>query len=250
MEFLQCTQQVSSDVTGYGFVEAARFEKLDAMKFLYKHRRIYPHSINKAFELTGSLMILNFLFEKAEISLDAMTEVFKHVTESREVWLKSHDTTSFRRSEDRIGIIKFLCNTGCIPSGMIDTAFVRAATNGYVNVMAALHDAQGLNTMTINKALIYHDHASIVNVLSTKPGLSTKMIARALETAASRGNVGVVKALCGKQQLPSELLAKIVEEEAMDGGSTRLIEALYDRQYLYVDPIADGLVNAALLRIS
>ncbi|KAG2797140.1 hypothetical protein PC129_g21152 [Phytophthora cactorum] len=132
---------------------------------------------------------------------------------------------------------------------VIGTAFVRAATSGYADVVAALHDGECVTTMTRTKALIcatYHDHASIVEELCSKSEISTETIARALETAATRGSAGVVKVLCSKHQLAPELVAKIVEEEAIDGGSARLIETLYDQQYTYMDPIADGIVNAAL----
>ncbi|KAG6969644.1 hypothetical protein JG688_00005218, partial [Phytophthora aleatoria] len=91
----------------------------------------------------------------------------------------------------------------------------------------------------------HHDHAFTVQALCFKSEICTETIARALETATTKWSADVVKVLCSKHQLAPELVAKIVEEEAIDGGSVRLVEALYSQQYMYIDPIYDGLVNAA-----
>ncbi|EGZ05628.1 hypothetical protein PHYSODRAFT_551451, partial [Phytophthora sojae] len=143
VEFLLGTGRVPPDTIDWAFEEAARYGSIDAVKLLYSHRRISQQAISKAFEFVGSLVV---------------------PTASP----RSEDDPPDMSTEDRVEIIKLLCDTGCIPSELISKAFVRAARKGYTNVMEALHDDECVDSMATAKAFIcacYHGHTAIVKVL-------------------------------------------------------------------------------------
>lgn len=246
VEFLLGTGRVPPDTIDWAFEEAARYGSIDAVKLLYSHRRISQQAISKAFEFVGSLVVVNFLYDMDHISLDALAAAFERVTQPT-ASPRSEDDPPDMSTEDRVEIIKLLCDTGCIPSELISKAFVRAARKGYTNVMEALHDDECVDSMATAKAFIcacYHGHTAIVKVLCGKEGLSSDTVARSLEVAASRGHTGIVELLSRTQRLAPVVVAELVEKEAIVG-STHLIKGLHTQEHLYLDAITDGLVNAA-----
>ncbi|KAK1941401.1 putative ankyrin repeat protein [Phytophthora citrophthora] len=188
VEFLAGTGCVSSKAFEKAFKTACSKYNLhpgcfDTVTFLYKLNKVSLQCIEHVFGLASSFAILNFLYENEKISDKTILTAFGRAVHS------------FRKEHSEI--ILFLYKQSCIPSELIDKAFVR--------VVKSLNGARSENEAISTKT-------QVVKCLRDDERLSPKAMGEAFMNAAKRWKSGMTVMLYDEQRTPPEFLVKAFVE--------------------------------------
>ncbi|KAL3670340.1 hypothetical protein V7S43_004650 [Phytophthora oleae] len=185
VEFLLGTGCVTSEAFENTFKTACSendYTCIDTVKLLYKWNRASPQCIDRAFGLANNFTVLKMLYENEKISEKAITGAFENAVRLQH---KEHSD-----------ILLFLYKQPCIPSNLIEKAFLRA-----VKFLNAVYPGDGAKTKT-----------RIVTCLRDDERLSSKAMGEAFVDAVKSCNKDMMTLLYDERRTPPEFLVKAFVE--------------------------------------
>ncbi|ETP16454.1 hypothetical protein F441_08932, partial [Phytophthora nicotianae CJ01A1] len=143
VKFLIATDRVSSEAFDKAFkLACSGYQTFNVVALLYCLKRVSQQGIDRAFAVAHDVAVVKLLYENEKISDHAVTVAF------------TRSLNSLNQHFIPFEIIKFLHKLPCIPSSLIDEAFVRAAQGQKTDTIEVLRDDSHLTSKAKGDAFV------------------------------------------------------------------------------------------------
>ncbi|KAE8875971.1 hypothetical protein PF005_g17369 [Phytophthora fragariae] len=211
VEFLLGTGLISSEAFDKAFEHACSgFETTGVVTYLYNMKRASLKAINRAFAAANDVAVLKLLDENENISDESVTVAFERNTNSR--------------FNGKLEILEFLASKPCVPSELVDEAFVAAATEGDAEIVNLLRGDSRVSHKAMGEAFVHAVVANKQNVLELmyeEQRIPAEALVKAFAEAAHRKRIDtvktIVKLLSVEKNVPREFKCKAFVEAARHG---------------------------------